>query len=203
MKKFISLVAGLALIPGMVMANNYTITINDTKYDFALGEQKQLRVGNQDLSVKLEQKETVEFKQQSYSFKHSSKYTPSTTTLEEGIIQTAMMTPLGTVVIVQEYQTLNPSALVNLMVNEVTKEERQYGYKIEASPTSITLSDGTVLKGKVVTSKYSGTDIKRYILTHGARDSGLLVMTQIDYTVAGDEEQVIKTFFDSLVITMK
>jgi hypothetical protein len=203
MRTLVKLVVGLLLVPGLVNAGNYTITINDTKHDFSLGEQKQLNIGGRSLSVKLEQKDTVEFVKDNFSFKHSSNYSPSTTKVEEGIIQTAMMTPLGTVVIVQEYLTLNPSSLVDLMANEVTKEERQYGYKINSAPTSITLADGTVLKGKEITSRYPGTDIKRYILTYGSRDSGVLIMTQIDNELASEEAQVIQTFFDTLDIEMK
>jgi hypothetical protein len=160
-------------------------------------------LGGQSLSVKLEQKDTVEFIRENYSFKHPSKYNPSTTEMEGGIIQTAMMTPLGTVVIVQEYLTLNPSSLVELMVNEVTKGERQYGYKINSSPASVTLADGTVLQGKEVNSTYPGTDIKRYILAYGKRDSGILIMTQIDDDLASAEAHVIQTFFDALAIQLK
>jgi hypothetical protein len=203
MKISVKLIAGLLLLPALAIAGNYTVTINNTKYDFSLGEEKQVNVSEQSITVKLEQKDTVEFGNNNFSFKHSSSYSPSTTKVEEGVMQTAMMTSLGTVVIVQEYMTLDPSNLVSLMVNEVTKEERQYGYNINSAPTSVTLADGTVLKGKEVVSKYPGTDIKRYILTYGKRDSGILIMTQIDSSLASDEEHVIKTFFDSLVIKMK
>jgi hypothetical protein len=202
MRTLVKLAVVFFLIQEPVFAGNYTITINNTKHDFSLGEERQLNIGGQTLSVKLEQKDTVEFIRQNYSFKHPSKYNPSTTEVEEGIIQTAMMTPLGTVVIVQEYLTLDPTSLIDLMVNEVTKEERQYGYKINSTPASVNLADGTVLKGKEVTSTYPGTDIKRYILAYGKRDSGILIMTQIDNNLASAEAQVIQTFFDTLAIQL-
>jgi hypothetical protein len=202
MKKLVKLVVGLLFFPALAIAGNYTVTINNTPHDFSLGEEKTVSVDGQNLTITLVQKDIVEFARDNYSFKHSSKFNPSTTQLDEGITQTAMMTSLGTVVIVQEYTTINPAGMISLMINEVTKEERQYGYDINSSPTSVTLQDGTVLTGQIVTSKYPGTDIKRYVLAYGAKDRGLLVMTQIDYSLASAEESVIKTFLDTLNIKM-
>ncbi|CAM3592632.1 hypothetical protein [Parendozoicomonas haliclonae] len=202
MRIFHLISAALLLIPSLVLAENYTITVNGKAYDFSLNENKLVKVGNQHISVKLQQKDFISFVSDSFSFMHSSKFTPSTNDLGDGIYQTGMMTPIGTTVIVQEYKTLDPSLMIDIMVSEVTKEEVQYGYNVKSEPAHLTLSDGKVLKGKLVTSKYQDTDIKRYILTYGATDSGILIMTQIDEAFATNEKEIIDRFFESLAISM-
>ncbi|MGH1429151.1 MAG: hypothetical protein ACRBEE_14525, partial [Arenicella sp.] len=66
-----------------------------------------------------------------------------------------------------------------------------------------TLADGTVLKGKVVFSKYKGSDIKRYLYTYGKKDAGILVMTQIDYELAKEDEAMINQFFKTLNVDIQ
>jgi len=58
------------------------------------------------------------------------------------------------------------------------------------------------LLGKTIESKQGDTHIKRKVYVYGSKDSGLLIMTQYDVGVAGDEYKIIKGFFDSLTISM-
>ncbi len=202
MYKFLVVLAFLVTTQ-LAFAGNYILTIDNRPYDLSLGEAERIKVGDQYFSVKIEQKNILTYKTENFSFQYSNKYSPSKSDLGGGIIQTAMITPLGTVVMVQEYQNMNPSGLIDLMINEVTKEEREYGYKIESNLHSITLSDGKELTGKVVTSKYKGSDRKRYFYTYGIKDSGLFIMTQIDYKIDSKNEEFIKKFINSFIITMK
>ncbi len=200
--KFLTLLT-LALSTQLAFAGNYILTINNKQYDVALGETEKIKVGDQYLNIKVDKKDILTFRTENFSFQHKSKYSPSKTDLGDGIYQTAMVTPLGTAVMIQEYDSLDPTGLVDFMVNEVTKEEKDYGYVVKSSPDSLTLSDGTKLSGKVVVSKYSGSHIKRFFYTYGKKDAGLLFMTQIDYEMAAEDEEVINHFFESLLITMK
>lgn len=184
-------------------AANYILTIGNERHEISLDKTEQIKIGDSYVSVKLEQKDVLTYSSENFSFEYPRRYSPSKSDLGDGILQTAMMTPLGSVVMVQEYLTINPSGLIDLMINEVTKEEREYGYKIKSSDISITLSDGKRLKGKVVTSKYKGSDIKRYFYTYGVKDSGLFIMTQIDYESEPSAEALINQVINSLKITMK
>ncbi len=187
----------------LAFAGNYVLTIDKEPFDLTLGEAKRIKVDDQFFSVKIEQKSILTYTTDSFSFQYSNKYAPSKSDLGEGIFQTAMVTPLGSLVLVQEYQNMNPSGLMGMMINEVTKEERKYGYKIKSASNSITLSDGKKITGKVVTSKYKGSDIKRFFYTYGIKDSGLFIMTQIDYAIDSNNEEFIEKFINSLIITMK
>jgi hypothetical protein len=197
------LIAALILsLSPMAFADNYILTIDGDSYEISLDKEMQLKIGNKPVAVKLQQKEILTYKTDSFSFEHARQYTPSTTNLGDGVYQTVMMTPLGSVIMIQEYQTMNPKSLIDIMINEVTKEERDYGYKIESFKKSIKLSDGKILNGKVVTSKYRGSDIKRYFCTYGIKDAGLFIMTQIDYESEPSAESAIERVINSLKVTM-
>ena len=203
MKHKLLIVLILIAISPTSFAANYLLKIGEKIYEISLDESIDVQVGDKLLPVKLELKKTLTFKTENFSFQHPSEYTPSKSELDSDIFQTAMITPLGSILMVQEYLTLDPSGLVDLMVNELTKEEQNYGYKIDSSDTSITLSDGKVLEGKIVTSKYKGTDIKRVIYTYSVKDSGLLLVTQFDYEIDPDGETLLMDAIKSLEITME
>lgn len=203
MKNTLLVFAILALFSPAVFSGNYTITVDGKNYDLSLGEETQIKIGGKSVPITVTQKDNVVFETGNFSFQHPSKYAPARNDLGDGIYQTAMFTPLGTVVMVQEYLSINPTMMIDLMVNEVTKEEREYGYDISVSPANTTLSSGAKLNGKMIESKYKDANIKRYIYTYGAKDSGLLIMTQLDYSIAAGEESLIKQFFDSFTINMQ
>ncbi|MBU2865124.1 hypothetical protein KO489_14795 [Reinekea forsetii] len=192
----------LSLIVNMSFAGDYILTIDGESYEVSLNEETKVEVGGRSVLAKFTQKDYLTYTTDSFSFEYPNQYSPSKSDLGEGIFQNVMMTPLGVVVLVQEYTRMDPTALLDLMINEMTKEEREYGYKINATPSSTTLSDGSVLSGKVVTSKYKGSDIKRTFYTYGIKDAGLFIVTQIDYEVGSSDKGVIDTFMSSLSITM-
>lgn len=185
------------------LAANYVLTIGGEQHEISLDKESKIKVGDNVVSVKLEEKDTFLFETDNFSFEHPKEYSPSKSDLGEGIFQTAVMTPLGSTVMIQEYNNFDPLGLIDLMVNEVTKEELEYGYKIESTNDSITLSDGKVLNGRVVTSKYKGSDIRRVFYTYSLKDSGLFILTQIDYDAGDEGEGLIDQVINSLKITMK
>ena len=184
------------------IAGNYILNIGNESYELSLGETTKVKVNGQNIPIKLIQKDSLIFKTENFSFEHPRQYNPSKTDLGDGVYQTTMMTPLGSLVLVQEYESIDPAQLIDFMKNELTKEEKEYGYKIESSPTSIKLPDGKVLTGKVVTSKYKGSDIKRNIVAYSAKDSGLLVVTHVDYESEPNADAVVLKVVDSLKVTM-
>lgn len=185
------------------IAANYVLTIDNKSYELSLNEEIHVKVAGKYVPVKLKQKDIFLYSTDNFSFEHPKKYSPSKTDLGDGIFQTAMMTPLGSVVLIQEYLSLDPTNIIDFMIKEVTKEELEYGYKIDSRPTSLTLLDGKVLKGKIVTSKYRGSDIKRIFYTYGHRDSGLLIMTQVDHELESDAAKMLDKLIHSLKINMK
>ena len=184
-------------------AANYVLTIDGQSYDISLDTQISVKVGEQNVAAKLVQKDFLTFATENFSFEHPKQFIPAKSNLGDGLFQTVLMTPVGSAVMVQEYLNMAPSSLMDLMINEITKEEREYGYQIESNTVSKTLAGGKVLDGMVVTSKYKGSDMKRVFYTYSVKDSGLFIMTQIDYEIGLDDEEIIDNIIDSLKITMQ
>ncbi|MBX2869577.1 MAG: hypothetical protein KTR18_12920 [Acidiferrobacterales bacterium] len=182
---------------------DYILKIGEDAYEMFLDEEVLIEVDGKYLPVSLFQKDILTYQTDNFSFEYPKDYSPSKTDLGDGVYQSALITPLGSLVLIQEHLTSDPSGLIDLMIHELTKEEQEYGYRITSADTSITLSDGTYLEGKIVTSKYKGSDIDRIIYTYGVKDSGLLIVTQVDHESEPTGEELISGIIDSLKISMR
>ena len=112
--------------------DDYTLEINGRTYDVGLGEDKRLELpGGETLTINLSMKEYIKFESELFGFSHKSIYKANKSDLGEGIFQTMIVTPLGTGVLIQEYTSMDPTGLVDLMLRELTKEEVDYGYAYE------------------------------------------------------------------------
>jgi len=152
-------------------SENYVLTVDGKKYELGLGEKSELEIGGKNVSVVLNQKSILTYQSDTFSFEHPKQFIPSKSDLGSGLFQTIIMTPLGATVLVQEYTNMNPVGIVDLMINQITKEEREYGYKITEEEAKVRLKDGKYLSGKRVYSKYKGTDMERFIGTYGERNN--------------------------------
>jgi hypothetical protein len=185
-------------------AANYILTINGKNFDINMDEQQIIKLENQStLRVTLSKKDIASYKVDNFAFDHPSRLSPSRTDLGHGIYQSMIVSPLGTLVLIQEYTTMDPSGLVDMMLNELTKEEAQYGYKITRSPVTKTLTDGSVLTGTLATSIYKDTENVRHVLCYKARDAGMLIITQYEKGIAPEEAQIIDLFWKTLNVTMR
>ncbi len=201
--RFASLAAALVL-SGQVLAGDYTLTIDGKAYELELGKPATIELpGGRDVSVQLERNAIVTYRADNFSFQHPGEYSPSRTDLGDGVYQTMMATPVGTLVLVQEYTTINPCSLTGLMLNELTKEEVQYGYAIEKEDVSRTLGNGEKLQGVKAVSEYQGTRYTRHVLCYEARDAGVMVVTQVEKSSPAADHTMLETFWDSFSISMR
>jgi hypothetical protein len=115
-----------------------------------------------------------------------------------------MATPTGTLVMVQEYSDIDPSTLTDLLLTELTKEEAQYGYEITKQEASKTLSDGRTVTGRRAISKYQTSEYERWVVGYGAKDAGLIIVTQVEKKSASpDDVAMIDLFWKTMTISMK
>jgi len=192
------------LMMHMAGAANYTLTIDGKAYDIDEGKKTAITLADgTTIHVNLAKKSEVSFTTKNFTFMHPSEVSPARSDLGDGIHQTMMTTPLGTLTLIQEYQDLDPSMIIDLMISELTKEERNYGYSIESTPTERQTADGKTLSGKTVTATYRGEVITRDVLTYSARDAGLLVVTMFDNEAQPEELAMIETFWKTLKISLK
>ncbi len=182
------------------MAGNYILKVDDQAFELNLDENAQIEVNNQLLNITLSRKNSVTYFNDSFSFEHDESYTPTRSALGQDIHQTSIITPLGTFILVQEYHNIDPANAIELIFNEVVKEEKESGFDLESQPHAKILVDGTKLVGKKVISQTSESNIERYFLTYSENESGILIMTRIDHEVAPNEKNTVDQFFESLRI---
>lgn len=199
MKRLLSIACLLSLLALPAAGGNYLLTIDGKQYELDLDEEQAVQLpGGKSLTVVLAKKDVGTFKTEKFSFDHPSSLEPARTKLQEGLHQTMASTPLGTVVMVQEYDTLDPTSLVEMMVGVMTDDEAKLGRKVERSDAERKLSDGTLLKGRRAT--YSGEDdqMEVEVFAHGDGSTGVLIITQIDRTNPAEEAQLQDRFWQTL-----
>lgn len=196
-------IVGVGAFCGCAFAGNYLLSIDGQEFEIELGEETALSLpdGNR-VQIKLNKKAIVRFRSDTFAFDHPNEFTPSRTNLGDGIHQTMMSSPVGTLVMVQEYANMDPSTLVDLMLNELTKEEKNYGYEIAISPATKKLADGTTLSGKKATSTYRGEQRTLHVLHHAVKDAGILFITGIDGDATAEDQAMMATFWKSLALSL-
>lgn len=203
MKKLLASVLTLVLTSVPVLAGNYVLIIDGKSQEIDLGQKSTVTLGNgQNVEITVEKKAVLNFKTNNFSFDYPSEYTPARTDLGDGIFQTMLATPMGSLILVQEYENMDPSDMTDMMLRELTKEEVQYGYKIDK--TEVTKSiNGKVFKGKKAVATYKDEQNTRHVMTYSAKDAGLLVVTMLDKGAPEKDIKMIENFWKSLKASMK
>jgi nitrogen regulatory protein PII-like uncharacterized protein len=152
------------------------------------------------LSVELQRSDTVTFATTKFSFDHDGQFTVAKSDLGGGIVQYALITPIGTGIIVQEYKGLNPSSITDFMLQQMVQEGIDGGAKITKETTQRTLVAGTVLKG-VKAETATANDVMDYeIVATGRPSGGILVATFANKENLPKEGAIIDKLWSSLKV---
>ena len=183
-------------------AEDYTLTINGASQDINLNQQKKLQLPDgTSLTVELKQKEYLRYASTLFSFEHHNQFKPNQSRVSDGLQQTMIVTPLGTGIIIQEYSEMNPSSLVDTMLNELTKEEKEYGYKYAEKPVKKQVGTHE-LAGKEAVTTYPGEEWTRSVLTFGKKDKGVLIVTFIEKDNYKTDIDLINHLWKTLELTV-
>lgn len=206
MNKILILLAIVTILPCHAFGQdvpNYEISINGQTYDICLGRDYQIKSDSgEKLHFKVNKKALMTYKNGYISFQHKSDLAISSTDLGNGIRQIMTNTAVGTLVLIQEYSSMNPTAMVNLMLQELTKEQINYGYKMQKETHSKALMDGTKLRGLRATLKYNEEEEYWTVSAYGKKDRGLLVITKIDKEYLSTEKNIIDLMWETLQIEL-
>lgn len=202
LKKTAAALACLALCLAPAAAEEvkaYKLTIDGVAVQIDDGESLDVTLPDgRQAKVKLERNEFAPFGGRLFSFVHPSAMPVSKTDLASDITQYLMASALGTIVIVQEYDALNPVSLNQLMLQEMTKVSVQAGAKLVQQPATRKLSDGTELTGLRATVK-TRTDSTVYeIFSYGGDDRGVMFVTRIADENVKAEGPLIDKFWETL-----
>lgn len=199
MKHFITISFFLFSIVTFSQNNgNYVIVIDNDSVFINLDETKNYKSKTgEELKVQLVQPSILTYSDDMISFNYESSLNVSNTVLEEGIEQCLVMKSTGNGFLIQKYSTINPIDLVSLVLNELTKESVNYGYKRTDKKFKKTLVSGETIEGLKVTLKYQDEKQEYTVATYGEKDSGILVLTMFlnnDY----NDMEIIDLLFNTL-----
>ncbi|AYG60674.1 hypothetical protein QD460_29780 [Rhizobium jaguaris] len=152
------------------------------------------------LSVELQRSDTVTFAGDKFSFDHDGQFTVAKSDLNDGVTQFALITPIGTGVIVQQYKGLNPSSITDFVLQQMVRESIDGGAKMTKENTQRMLAAGNVLKG-VKAETATANDVMDYeIAAIGRPDGGVLVATFINKENIAKEGTILDKLWSSLKV---
>lgn len=167
--------------------------------DISLDENFEATFENKTLNIKVSQKDTLTYSDDYLSFNYPKDYKISKTKIDEGIEQLVLMTGEGSGFIIQEYGTMNPTMLNELMLNEVTKESVNYGFELKREDYIKSLNNGLELKINRAYLTYKD-EVNIYEITSiGLKDEGVLLMSmEMNDEDNSDGKQLIDMVWNSL-----
>lgn len=178
---------------------NYELIIDGKAYDLNINEEIEAVVNSgKTVTVILRKKPYIQYSDQMVSFQHKSELSVSSQDLGDGISQLMSTTATGTLIMIQEYSGMNPSMLVPMMLKELTKESVDYGYKMTQENVTHKLNSGIIITGLKATLKYKGEESYWEVLAYGKKDTGVLVITQIDREFIKTDKEIHSHFWKTL-----
>lgn len=179
----------------------YTLSIGGRDYQIDAGDSVEVDLPDgKKATVKLERNPFARYAGESFAFEHPAGTTVGRSEIDKTIDQHLLATALGTLIILQEYRTLDPTSLDQLMLQQLTQDGIRAGAKVSQQPATRTLSDGKQLKG-LTASETSRTETIDYeIVSYGEEDRGVLVVTRIDQDNNAADGEILKRFWETLKI---
>ncbi|MCO5065156.1 MAG: hypothetical protein M9924_12180 [Rhizobiaceae bacterium] len=200
---------GLVLFGAAMLAATATLADESKAFRLKLGEQsidldvdEDARITLPDGStatVTLSRNEFATYAAQGFSFVHPSDVSVTRSLLGEGLVQHLMTTALGTMVIVQSYDDLDPSSLGELMLKELTGDAVSAGAKLDRRPAGRDAA-GKKLSGIAATATLKHDTVDYEIETYGKDDAGVIVITRMDRDNAAQDGAKIDKFWETFRI---
>jgi hypothetical protein len=201
-----ALVAALMALPGSALADDpktYKLTVGEVTVEINPGDTVEVTLpGGQQTTVTLQLNEFTTYSGGIFSFVHPTSVAVAKTDLGDSVVQHLMASATGTLVIVQEYGSMNPVALNQLMLQELTKESVQAGGELAQEETTRTLADGKVVTGLKATVTSRTEKASYEVLGFGTTDQGVILITRIDDEYRASEESLLSKFWETLKIKL-
>lgn len=158
---------------------NYEMKINGKTFDLELNKDYQISLNGREIIVFLKLKDTLLFDGGGYKFSYPSYLKVLTRELSAGITQSSILNAEGSGVIIQKYFSLDPSPLKEILLNEITKESKNYGYEVTRKVFKRKLKSNQELEVIQEKLTYLGESQIYEIASVSKKDSGLVIITMI------------------------
>jgi hypothetical protein len=177
----------------------FTVTIDGFAVPIDPGETVEVKLSDgKTVSVSLTQNPFARWADSLLSFEHPTGLAVGTQEISKKLTQHLIATAVGSVIIVQEYESIDPTLLKQLMLNELTKDDVKVGATLTQSETSKTLSSGIKLLGLrgVLKSRAKVKTVE--IFTYAKDDHGVLLVNAIEDDRSATDQPFIDKFWETL-----
>jgi hypothetical protein len=179
----------------------FTVTIDGVEVPVDPGETVKARSkdGNP-MSVTLSRNPYAVFSDEMLAFQHPGSLTVATQKLSKNITQNMAASALGTAIIVQEYDGIDPTTLIPLMVQQLTKDDVKIGGELTDEPAERTLRSGLTLNGRRATMKRRTDQKTVEVFAYGRDNRGVLLVTIMTDDNQQTDGELVARFWNTLGI---
>lgn len=201
MKKLLPLV--LFLLSTTARAQDFDLTIDGKKLEISPGQQTSVQLQDgKTVSVLLERKKIVRYEDDLLTFSYPGVFSVSKKQLSEHTDQLMLASAGGTLLLVQEYRTLDPSSLIETLFKALTKNEISYGYKVEKTPLVTLSPEGKKFEGITALLTLGVKKTVYTIQAYGFKDSGVVVVTRIGENEDAIAKELTDEFWKSVTVKL-
>lgn len=193
-----ALAAVLCCGAGVAAAGGYVLTLDGKSSELDLDQDTTIVIDGKTVTARLQRKEQQVFRDGGLSFEHPAAVQPSTTDINDQVRQFMLVSANGNGILVQRYEGIDPAAVVDLMVSEMTDEEVAAGYTRKIEPATRQLADGRTLSGKRVRTTSKDESWDRYVFASGNNSGGYIVVSMIEAARAARDAAMIERVWKTL-----
>jgi len=203
MCRFALLILAL-FVSDLAHANDYNLIIDGHTFEISLDKRQSIVLADgKRVTVTLSKKPFATFTTEAFNFQYPTQYTPARTNLGEGVHQTMIATPLGTALMVQEYRGINPTQLVDFLLDQIIVDEKAAGYRITKTDVKERTADGKILVGKRAVCTIPGTDLEVSVYAFGRRGVGMSILTMRDNALPDPQgDAMLERFWRTIKISL-
>lgn len=179
--------------------NDLILHINDTVLEISSGKNYEIPIKGESLQFRVDYKDTLTYVDQLFSFQYLKDYKVSKMDIEKGIHQVMIMNADGSGILIQQYASMNPTMLNEMMIQEVTKESVNYGFNLDRQDYDRKLQSGETLKVAKAVLSYQNEKNTYEVASLGKKDEGILIMTMVmDEEKSQQGKKIIDLMWNSL-----
>lgn len=180
------------------VAQKFSLVVEGQTNRITPGVEEMIKLPDgQEVSVRLIEPAGTQFSGTFFSCAMDSKLSVNSAEIGEGIQQTLLTTPRGTLILVQEYDGADPLELVDMMLEQITLLEEQKNFKISKTDCSREVG-GMELKGRKAVTSSEHVSWQREVLGYSYGESGLLIITAVETKNNASEQVVLDQFWSGL-----
>lgn len=184
-----------------ICQEDYIIQVDDSSIPVALDKPYSFTVNGKKVNFKITQKDTLTYNDSFYSFLYPKGFKLSNTRIDEGVEQNSILTAEGSGLLIQKYETINPTTLNDLMLSEMTKESISYGYEEKRTNYKKLLKSGHEMVVTKSVLRYKDEVNIFEIASIGKKDAGVLIVTmRMDEDANSQGQKIIDLMWKSIKI---